>query len=64
MAESRTRQNSLLEFIDNRTSLVFLDETDDSVEKEQTANDTEINPILETSSHCQVKTVSKSNSCR
>ena len=41
---------SLLEFLDDRTSLVFLDETDRGVEQEQGANDTEIDPILETSS--------------
>ncbi|ROW06561.1 hypothetical protein VMCG_04318 [Cytospora schulzeri] len=41
---------SLLEFVDNATSLEFLDETDTGVEQEQGANDTEINPILKTSS--------------
>jgi len=28
-----------------------LDETDSSVEKEETANDTEIDPVLKTGSH-------------
>ena len=39
----------LLQFFDNGTSLEFLDETDSSVEKEQSADDTEIDPILKTS---------------
>jgi hypothetical protein len=37
---------SLFQFIDNRTCLVFLNETDSGVEHKQGANDTEINPIL------------------
>jgi hypothetical protein len=41
---------SLLQFVDNGTSLVFLDETDSGVEQEQSADNTEINPILETGS--------------
>lgn len=41
---------SLLQFLDNRTSLVFLEETDTGVEQQESANDTEIDPILETSS--------------
>ncbi len=41
---------SLLEFLDNRTSLEFLNETDTSVKQEKSANDTEIDPILETGS--------------
>jgi hypothetical protein len=40
----------LLQFIDNRAGLEFLDETDTSVEQEQGANDTEIDPILKTGS--------------
>jgi hypothetical protein len=39
---------SLLEFLDNGTSLEFLDETDASVEQKETADDTEVDPILET----------------
>lgn len=41
---------SLLQLVDNRTSLELLDETDSGVKQKQTANDTEIDPILETSS--------------
>lgn len=36
----------LLQFLDNGTSLVFLDETDSCVKQQEGANDTEINPIL------------------
>jgi hypothetical protein len=39
---------SLFEFFDNGTSLEFLDETDSGIEQEQSANDTEIDPVLET----------------
>lgn len=50
-----TKNNSLerkglLELVDNGTGLEFLDETDGGVEKEKSADDTEINPILETGS--------------
>jgi hypothetical protein len=45
----------LLEFVDDRAGLVFLDETNDSVEQEQTADNTEIDPMLETGSHCKRK---------
>ena len=38
----------LLQFFDDRTGLEFLDETDTGVEQQESANDTEINPILET----------------
>ena len=38
----------LLELVDNGTGLEFLDETDEGVQKKQTADDTEINPVLET----------------
>ena len=38
----------LLELGDDGTGLVFLDETNEGVEQEQTADDTEIDPILET----------------
>jgi hypothetical protein len=41
---------SLLQFVDNGTSLELLDETDTGVKQKQTANDTEIDPILETGS--------------
>jgi hypothetical protein len=41
---------SLLQFFDNGTGLVFLDETDASVEQEQSANNTEVDPVLKTSS--------------
>ena len=40
----------LLQFVDNRTGLELLDETDGGVEQEQTTDDTEIDPVLETSS--------------
>lgn len=43
----------LLELVDNGTSLVFLNETDNRVEKQKTADNTEINPVLETGSHCE-----------
>lgn len=39
---------SLLQFVDDRSGLVFLDETDTSVKQQQSANDTEIDPVLET----------------
>lgn len=38
----------LLQFVDNGTGLEFLDETNSGVKKEQSANDTEIHPILKT----------------
>jgi hypothetical protein len=41
---------SLFQFLDDGTSLEFLDETDGSIEQEQGANDTEIDPILKTGS--------------
>lgn len=44
------QREGLLQFVDNGTSLEFLDETDGSVEQEQTADDTEIDPVLETGS--------------
>ncbi|ROV95796.1 hypothetical protein VPNG_08757 [Cytospora leucostoma] len=51
VAEDNSLQSqSLLEFVDNATSLEFLNETDTSVEQEQSADDTEIDPILKTSS--------------
>jgi hypothetical protein len=40
----------LLQLLDDRTSLEFLNETNTGVEQEQTANDTKIDPILKTSS--------------
>ena len=39
---------SLLQLVDNRSCLEFLDETDSGVEEEKGANNTEIDPILET----------------
>ena len=48
--DNSLKSQSLLQFIDNRTSLVFLDETNTSVEQEETANNTEIDPILKTGS--------------
>jgi hypothetical protein len=41
---------SLLQLVDDGTSLVFLDETNGGVKQEKGADDTEINPILETGS--------------
>jgi len=38
----------LLQFVDNGTGLEFLDETNSCVKQEQSANDTEIYPILKT----------------
>lgn len=38
----------LLQLVDNRSCLEFLDETDSGVEEEKGANDTEIDPILKT----------------
>jgi len=40
----------LLQFFDNGTGLVFLDETDEGVEQQKSADDTKIDPILKTSS--------------
>ena len=40
----------LLQFLDNGTGLVFLDETDSGVEQQQSADDTKIDPILKTGS--------------
>lgn len=39
---------SLFQLLDDGTGLEFLDETDTGVENEQSADDTEIDPILET----------------
>lgn len=44
------KSEGLLQFIDDRTSLVFLNETNGGVKQEKGANNTEINPILETGS--------------
>lgn len=41
---------SLLEFVDNGTGLEFLEETDACVEEQETADNTEIDPIFETGS--------------
>lgn len=43
----------LLELVHNGTSLVFLNETDNRVEKQKTANNTEINPVLKTGGNCE-----------
>lgn len=48
--DNSLESKSLLEFLDDRTSLEFLDETDTGVKQKETANNTEINPILETGS--------------
>lgn len=40
----------LLELVDNGTSLEFLDETNRRVKQQKRANDTEIDPVLETRS--------------
>jgi hypothetical protein len=48
--DNSLKSQSLLQFVDNRTSLVFLDETNTSVEQEETANNTEIDPVLKTGS--------------
>lgn len=41
---------SLLQLVDDGTGLVLLDETDSGVKQKQTADDTEINPVLKTRS--------------
>lgn len=41
---------SLLQFFDDRTSLKFLNETNTSIEKQEGADDTKVNPILKTGS--------------
>ncbi|VUC35121.1 unnamed protein product [Clonostachys rosea] len=48
--DSGLESESLLEFIDDRTGLVFLKEPDTGVKEQETANNTEINPIFETGS--------------
>jgi hypothetical protein len=40
---------SLLQFFDNASSLEFLDETDTSVQQQKSANDTKVDPVLQTS---------------
>ena len=40
-------RQSLLELVDDRPRLEFLDETDGGVEEEQGADDTKVHPILE-----------------
>ncbi|KAH3673884.1 hypothetical protein OGATHE_001864 [Ogataea polymorpha] len=40
----------LLQLVDNRTGLVLLDETDTGVQHQQTTDNTEIDPVLETGS--------------
>jgi hypothetical protein len=39
---------SLLELLNDGASLVFLDETDGSVQQKQAANDTKVDPIFKT----------------
>ncbi len=39
----------LLQFVDDRPGLEFLDESDSSVKQEECADDTEVDPVLETS---------------
>jgi hypothetical protein len=41
---------SLLQFVDDRSGLEFLDETDTGVEHQKSTDNTEINPILKTGS--------------
>jgi hypothetical protein len=48
--DSGLESESLLEFVDDRTGLVFLEETNTGVKQQETANNTEINPIFETGS--------------
>ena len=47
---SSLESQSFLQFYDNRTGLVFLDETNTGVEEQKSTDDTEIDPILKTSS--------------
>ena len=47
---SGLESESLLQFGDDGTCLVFLNETDSGVEQEQGADDTEVDPILKTGS--------------
>lgn len=54
----------LLQLLDDRTSLEFLNETDTGVEQEQGANDTEIDPILKTGSQNSGSLVNKSESAK
>ena len=48
--DSGLESKSLLQLLDDGASLEFLDETDASVEQKQGADDTEVDPILETGS--------------
>jgi hypothetical protein len=48
--DNSLESQSLLQFVDNGTGLVLLEETNAGVEQQKTANDTEIDPILETGS--------------
>jgi len=48
--DNSLESKGLLQFLNNGTSLILLDETNTRVEQEQGANHTEINPILKTSS--------------
>lgn len=48
--DNSLESKGFLEFVDNRTGLEFLNKTDAGIQQEQSADDTEVNPILETSS--------------
>lgn len=47
--DNSLESEGLLQFLDDGTGLEFLDETDTGVEQEQGANNTEVDPVLETS---------------
>jgi hypothetical protein len=47
---SSLERECLLQFGDDGAGLVFLDETDGGVEEQQSANDTEVDPVLKTGS--------------
>ena len=48
--DNSLQSQGLLEFVDNAASLEFLDETNTGVEQKQSTDDTEIDPVLKTSS--------------
>lgn len=48
--DNSLESESFLQFVDDGTGLVFLDETNTGVEQQESANDTEIDPVLETGS--------------
>ena len=47
---SSLESESLLQFGNDRAGLIFLNETDSGVKQQQSANDTEVDPVLKTSS--------------